>query len=162
MAPSAHPLLETTTIDAIVAALYRCISGAAGAPRNWALLFTLFHPGARLLRAGMGETGAATLQIMTIEEFARVAEPYFREHAFYERELARRTERFGQIAHVWSTYGAYSAPDVVTPLGRGINSIQLWFDGARWWVMSMLWDDERPGSLIATQYLPRAGSDARR
>ncbi len=68
--------------------------------------------------------------------------------------MFRRVEAFGQMAQVFSTYEASSAPDGTGSLGRGINSIQLWSDGNRWWVMSMLWDDERPGNSIPREYLP--------
>jgi hypothetical protein len=60
--------------------------------------------------------------------------------------------------HVWSTYeGTFSAPDAPRrePL-RGINSIQLANDGARWWIMSISWEAERPDSQLPAQYLPGA------
>ncbi len=63
-------------------------------------------------------------------------------------------QKTGQMAQVFSTYEASSGADGSGPLGRGINSIQLWSDGRRWWVMSVLWDDERPGNAIPPEYLP--------
>ena len=36
---------------------------------------------------------------------------------------------------------------------RGINSIQLFYDGTRWWVLSVFWDNERPDQPIPEQYL---------
>jgi hypothetical protein len=38
--------------------------------------------------------------------------------------------------------------------GRGINSIELFWDGARWWIAAAQWDDERPGNPIPKEYLP--------
>ena len=90
---------------------------------------------------------------MDAEGFIAMADPFFQALGFYEREVARRVDQFGHIAHAFSTYVASGDPDNREPLGRGINSIQLWFDGQRWWVMSLLWDDERPGHPIPTQYL---------
>jgi hypothetical protein len=41
---------------------------------------------------------------------------------------------------------------------RGINSIQLFNDGARWWVVGLLWDTERPDKPIPPEFLPRRPS----
>ena len=72
---------------------------------------------------------------------------------FDEREIHRVTERFGNIAHVFSTYETRRSAG--GPLmGRGINSIELFWDGKRWWIASAIWDDERPGSPIPKEYLP--------
>lgn len=139
-------------IDSVMAALYESISGPAGRPRNWRKLRRLFHPAGRLLRTVVSER-KTTLSILTVDEFIAVAEPYFQAHAFFERELARRIERFGHVVHVWSTYGAFATSDEASLIGRGINSVQLWFDGKRWWVMSMLWDDERPQNPLPNTYL---------
>jgi hypothetical protein len=62
---------------------------------------------------------------------------------FYEIEIGQRIERFGQVAHVWSLYEARPAPGSPTLLKRGANSIQLYNDGARWWIVSTVWDNER-------------------
>ncbi|MGB9109115.1 MAG: hypothetical protein WCC39_10565, partial [Telluria sp.] len=63
----------------------------------------------------------------------------------FEREAARSTETFGQIVHVFSTYESRHAADDAKPFQRGINSIQLYHDGKRWWVVNVLWraEDER-------------------
>ena len=57
--------------------------------------------------------------------------------------MAREVERFGGIAHVWSTYEGFKAKDAAVPFVRGINTIQLMQDGARWWILSIGWDAER-------------------
>ena len=40
------------------------------------------------------------------------------------------------------------------PYARGINSIQLYFDGERWWITSWVFDSEREGNEIPGEYLP--------
>ena len=60
---------------------------------------------------------------------------------------------FGNITHVMSTYESRKSPNG-EPFARGINSIQLYFDGTRWWVISMIWDVEREGNPIPESYLP--------
>ncbi|MGH2618532.1 MAG: hypothetical protein ACRDJC_25150, partial [Thermomicrobiales bacterium] len=60
------------------------------------------------------------------------------------------------IAHVWSTYVVSDAQDG-TPTGRGINSIQLYFDSTRWWITGWIFDVERAGSPIPRQFLSAGG-----
>jgi hypothetical protein len=143
---------DTASIETLVAALYESISGPAGVPRDWDRLRRLFHPGARLLRTEVDAGGGVRLNAMSVEEFIAMATPFFGANAFYEREIARKVDRFGHIAQGFSTYEASAHPGGGAELGRGINSMQLWFDGTRWWVMSLLWDDERPGNAIPADY----------
>jgi hypothetical protein len=42
---------------------------------------------------------------------------------FYEVEISRRLDCFGNIAHVFSTFDARYKADDPKPLARGINSI---------------------------------------
>jgi hypothetical protein len=72
---------------------------------------------------------------------------------FEERQIAMRVERFGCVAHAWSTYESRHAPDE-EPFARGINSIQLYNDGTRWWVVTVFWDSERVDNPIPATYLP--------
>ena len=146
--------IDVSSVQSIVTALYAAISGPAGAERDWDRLRNLFYPGARLLRTIISPEGVVSLSAMSVEDFINFAAPFFRTNSFYERELFSKMDQFGQLAHVLSTFDSASEPDGSRSLGRGINSIQLWSDGSRWWVMSMLWDDERPGSEIPAQYLP--------
>jgi hypothetical protein len=146
---------DVGSIDPVVAALYDVISGPAGQRRNWDRLRALFYPGARLLRTVVSPEGKAEMAAMDVEGFIAMASPYFEAKGFFEREVARRVDQFGHIAQVFSTYEAVADPDGREPLGRGINSIQLWSDGQRWWVMSLLWDDERPGNPIPPHLLPK-------
>jgi hypothetical protein len=37
---------------------------------------------------------------------------------------------------------------------RGVNSIDLYWDGSRWWITAASWDDERPNSPIPADLLP--------
>ena len=73
------------------------------------------------------------------------------ENGFVEREIHRETRRFGNMAHVWSTY-EWVTEDGAT--GRGINGIHLYHDGSRWWITHATWDAEREGAPIPAEYLP--------
>ena len=132
-------------IETTVAAIYACISGPAGAPRDWARFRFLQRPDAICLRTVIDTDGRPRAEAFGVEAYIANVEPFFAQNSFFEIEIAHRIERFGQIAHVWSLYEARPAPDSPTLLKRGANSIQLFHDGSRWWVVSTIWDNERPG-----------------
>jgi hypothetical protein len=73
---------------------------------------------------------------------------------FFEREIARRTDCFGNVCQIFSTYESRLAPGDAKPFERGINAIQLLRDGRRWWIASVAWDAERAESPIPADYLP--------
>jgi hypothetical protein len=145
---------DVASIDAIINASYRTISGPAGQKRDWDRQRALFLPGARLIPTAVkpGESGLAP-QVLDVEEYIARVEPLFREKGFYETEVARRTEQFGRIAHVWSTYESRHRPDDPEPFMRGINSFQLFHDGARWWIVNIYWQHESAAHPIPDGYL---------
>ncbi|MFN3668414.1 MAG: hypothetical protein ACK4VY_03845 [Brevundimonas sp.] len=153
---SAARAADVATPEAIVAALYESISGDAGVARDWDRFRALFHPSARLMPIGGPAEGPATLTPLTPDEYIARAEPFLM-RGFHERETARRLERFGHMAHVFSTYDSRRAAADPQPFARGINSIQLFHDGTRWWVVSVYWQGETPTLPIPADYLPPAG-----
>jgi hypothetical protein len=152
-APPAARAEDVRSIDAILATLYGTISGPPG-PRDWDRLRGLCLPGARLIPCRRGAEGTATARVLSVEEFIKASEPALRQQGFFEREIHRRVERFGAVAHVFSTYESRHAAADAEPFVRGINSIQLFHDGARWWVVTIFWDSERPDQPIPADYLP--------
>ena len=114
-------------IGAVVDEMYAMISGPAG-PRDWARQRDMFHPDARQMRTGVDESGKAWIKIMSLDEYAENTTPFFAANAFYEVEIGRRIDVFGNMAHVWSAYEARTALDDAKPERRGINSIQLYRD----------------------------------
>jgi hypothetical protein len=93
------------------------------------------------------------VEVFDADGYAASRGPILERAPFWETEIARRVERFGNIAHVWSTYESRRSPDEA-PFMRGINSIQLYHDGDRWWVVAVLWDHEREGHPLPAAYLP--------
>ena len=145
---------EVESIDAIITAAYDGISGAAGEKRDWDRERSLFYPGARLIpTAKPGANDSLEPQMLDVDGFIARVEPYFAEHGFYEKEIARHTEQFGRIAHVWSVYESRHNADDPEPFARGINSIQLFFDGTRWWIVSIYWQQESPEHPVPEKYL---------
>ena len=143
---------DVNTIDGIIAALYESISGPKGAPRDWARMRSLFIPEARLMPTVARPQGGRGMLILSVNDYIATSGPFLVDTGFREREVARKVEQFGSIAHVFSTYESFRG-DETTPFMRGINSIQLMHDGTRWWVVSIFWDAERPGLQIPEKYL---------
>ena len=144
---------DVRSLDAVLKALYDAISGPAG-DRNWDRLRSLFSPGARLIPTRHPRDSAAAVLVLDVEGYVSRAGAYFKQNGFFEREAARRVERFGSIAHVFSTYESRHTAQDSVPFTRGINSIQLFFDETRWWIVTVFWDAERPGLTIPREYLP--------
>jgi hypothetical protein len=144
---------DVRSIDAIIKALYESISGPAGQPRQWERERALQHPGARLMPTQPLPGGGARVEVFDVDGYIASRTPFFAENDFFEIEIARREFRFGSIAHVLSAYEARRSPGGEV-LRRGVNSIQLFHDGARWWVLSTLWDNEREGLALPPELLP--------
>lgn len=148
-APAA-PAADVASVDAIVAAVYDAISGPAG-DRDWDRFRALFTDDARLIpTSAIGDT-AIGLRVLSVDQYVERVAGYFARTPFYERQVAAVTEHYGHIAHVFSTYESLSGPEGPV-VARGINSFQLFFDGNRWWVVSVLWDSERTGGPIPERY----------
>jgi hypothetical protein len=146
---------DVASIEAIIAAAYDVISGPAGKKRDWERERALFWPGARLIPTatvpGRNDVNLAPL-MLDVEGYIERVEPIFAKSGFYEKEVARRVEHFGQIAHVWSTYESRHDPSDSVPFMRGINSIQLFNEGNRWWILSIYWQHESPQHAIPEKY----------
>ncbi len=152
---------DVSSIDGIIAAAYDVISGPAGQKRDWERERALFAPGARLIPTapapGGADGGKLAPQVLDVEGYIARVEPFFAEQGFYEKEIARVTEQFGHIAHVWSTYESRHSPDDPQPFMRGINSFQLFHDGERWWILSVYWQHESAEHPLPVRYTGECG-----
>jgi hypothetical protein len=142
---------------AVVLALYDVISGPAEIQqeRVWDRLRSLFVPRAtfRLVRWIGHDIIESELREWNVEGFIEAGKAAWRDSGFWEREIWSRTDRFGDIAHVLSTYeGRVGSPDS-EPVTRGVNSFQLVRTAGRWWLVSTVWDIEVPGNEIPTELL---------
>ncbi|MEO8194703.1 MAG: hypothetical protein ABI681_12700 [Gemmatimonadales bacterium] len=130
---------DVASIESIIATDYELISDRADEPRDWHRMRTLFHPNAHLIPIERDSDGKVIANVMTLDEFIKSRTPLLAAGAFYEWETAREERREGRMAHVWSSYEAARAPGGES-IRRGVNSIQLWNDGSRWWILSITWD----------------------
>jgi hypothetical protein len=143
---------DVSNLDGLIAAYYDVISGPAGQPRQWSRDRTLYIPEIRFVAMSMGKDGKPVVHKMTHQEFVDASNDEVLK-GFYEKEVHRETQRFGNIAHIFSTYESRVKVDGPVT-ARGINSIEAFWDGQRWWIASAIWDEERPDNPLPAEYLP--------
>lgn len=144
---------DVENIDNLMEALYASISGEQGEPRDWERFRNLVIPEARLIpTAGDGE-GNNTYNVMSPEEFIENTNSYFVENGFYEYEIHREEHHYGRVVHVFSTYGSKRSESDAEPFNKGINSIQLFDDGERWWVVTIYWAHASEDNPIPERYI---------
>jgi hypothetical protein len=141
-----YPLkADVETIDGIIKAYYDVISGPAGQPRDWERDTSLHHPDALIAVTGKNRKSKAYLITQTLSEYHKSFG--IPRTGFWEYEIKREIQEFGNITHIWSTYETKKDKNgLVTE--RGINSIQLYFDGSRYWILSWMFDSERTDNPI--------------
>jgi hypothetical protein len=144
---------DVSSVDAIISAVYDVISGPAGEKRKWDRMRTLFVPEARLIPTGKRPTGESVRRTLSLEEYITSSGPVLEKDGFFESEIGRKTEQFGNIVHVFSTYESKRTKADEKPFARGINSIQLWYDGNRWWVITIFWQSENKDTPIPEKYI---------
>lgn len=143
---------DVQSIDGIVAALYDVISGGIGQPRDWNRMRSLFIPEARIMAIGpKRDSKDLGLRILNISDYIANSGPILIETGFREKELSRKTEHWGELAQVFTTYETTMDKNKVTQ--RGINSVQLMHDGTRWWIISLLFEAERAQLSLPDTYL---------
>jgi hypothetical protein len=145
---------DVSTIDGMVGAYYEVISGPAGQPRQWSRDRTLYIQDLRFVAVDADAQGHPRPRIMDHQAYVDATDAAFVRRGFFEKEIHRAEQRFGPIAHVWSTYESREKEDGPV-IARGINSIELFWDGRRWWIANAIWTDETKDSPIPAEYLPR-------
>jgi len=130
----------------IVTAVYDVLSGRAGEARDWDRWRTLYAPNARLIPVERDGEGLLAPRVLAPDEYIQSRASLLAANDFFEWETGREELRSGSIAHVWSLYEAARTPGG-EPIRRGANSIQLWNDGSRWWILSVVWDAVNAATL---------------
>ena len=144
---------DVKSIDSILAAVYNVISGPAG-ERDWNRFRSLFLPGAALTSAEKDRDGIIRVRPRSVEGYVTGAGAYFAQHGFFESPIVSRVQTFGNVAQVFCSYESRGAASEA-PFARGINSFQLAYDGKRWWIVSILWDEERPDNPLPKEFASR-------
>lgn len=139
---------DVSSVNAIITALYEVVSGPP-VIRDWDRMRSLFIPGARLIPTRRTPDGSARAEVLSVEEFIVALQKNLATEGFYEVELSRHETRFGHITNVLSAYACRRTPGE-EPFMRGVNHLHLLFDGARFGILTVCWDIERPGNPLPT------------
>jgi hypothetical protein len=142
---------DVNSVDSTIKALYDVISGDPGAPRDWARFKNLFIADARLIPTIKNQEGKISYRALSPDDYVQMFTSRITT-GFFEQELYQVKEEFGTVVHVFSTYETKEKKDGHVT-NRGINSIQLLFDGSRYYVVNIFWCAESMGFKLPEKYL---------
>ncbi|MEO7306457.1 MAG: hypothetical protein ABIR78_15320 [Ferruginibacter sp.] len=143
---------EVGTLDGIIKAYYDVVTVKKGEKVSYTRDSLLHVPNPSVGMAQKDKNGKVKLRLITLKQFHENSDAYLEKDGFYEKEISRKVENFGAIYHVWSTYETRNTADGPI-IDRGINSIQLYFDGTRFWILSWVFDEESKEQPIPKKYL---------
>jgi len=141
---------DVKSMAGLLRGIYDVISVPAG-DRDWNRLRSLFVPQARFTQTTKAPDGSVVVNLLGVDDFVAMAGDVFKKEPFYENAIVNRAQTYGNVTQVFSSYESRHAPGE-KPFERGINSIQLINDGKRWWVLSILWDEERPDNPLPPEF----------
>ena len=98
-----------------------------------------------MMFVSIGADGTPSYTIQTLDDW--IARVKARGHTMLEeKQLKFHIERYGNIAHLWSSYALYVA--------RGINSIQAIKEAGGWRVTGIMVQAESVTAPLPKEYLP--------
>jgi hypothetical protein len=130
---------DDPSIVSLLEQLYAVISFEEGSEPSFELFARLFAEHARITR--ITPEGTDFLDPSGFLAMTRSMLELGAYTSFYEFEVGRRVEQFADVAQVWSFYETRRNRAASEALGRGVNSIQLIRQNAKWKVLSLLWDE---------------------
>jgi len=130
---------DVVTIDGLIDAYYESVSGHPG-KRDAERMQSLFIKGGNM---GINRTGDEPVhqfveELLLTDRFLTIS------NDFFERELSRDTQQFGDMANVISTYGISDAIENTNYSARGVMVFQLIRHNDRWWIVSTMFQRESP------------------
>lgn len=147
---------DVASIDSLVQAYYLSLQGEPGDrkehKKRYASLFTKW--------AYVVTPTLATADGKNVPNARRIDDwmtryPDVREKPFYEWEVARRVEKFGHMAHVYSTYEIRDHKTDEKPVSHGLTSFDLAFIDGRWWIVGLQWSGVDAKEPLPPEYAPR-------
>jgi hypothetical protein len=139
VAPDPKPE-DVKSPESIVKALYDVISGPEGQKRDWNRFRSIFSTKGTLSALVKNREGKKVLVTMTPEDYINRSGPFLEKNGFFERETKKKSTKNGNIVLVFSDYESRKKIDDKQPFEKGTNSIQLFTDGSRWFIHSVLWE----------------------
>jgi len=126
-------------LDFVIREMYEIVSFEPGQRPDWKRQAEIFAPDARLVRVNDGGVFEFNLDDY-VKDFDRMIDSG-EMPSFWEAELWRETRLFGDVAHVLSAYETRRTREAPL-MNRGVNSLQMFRRGDRWWISAMIWRRE--------------------
>lgn len=142
------------TLDGIIKAYYDVVTVKKGQMPSYERDSSLHVPAAMVGATGRNKEGHIIMHTMTLKRYHELSDAGLAKDGFDEHEISRKVEKFGAMYHVWSTYETRNVAGGPI-IGRGINSIELYYDGKRFWILGWFYDDERKDNPLPKEYLPK-------
>jgi hypothetical protein len=138
------------TPEGLIRALYDMVSFDAGPEPDWEMFRDVFLEDALIVFSPQGER---PMRPMSVDGFIQDWKDFFRDaeltdKGFYETIAALEVTEFGGLAHAFVIFEPRIGKEAPARQVRGLDSIELAFDGKRWWVAAITTDFEGPGRTI--------------
>ncbi|MBS1532963.1 MAG: hypothetical protein JSU01_21870 [Bacteroidetes bacterium] len=130
---------DVGTLDGIIKAYYDVVSVKKGEKVIYERDSLLHITDVRVGSAGIDAKGNPVLHYTTLQQYHKESDAYMEKNGFYEHETARQVQNIRNIYHVWSSYEERNEPGGKI-IGQGINSIELYYDGKRFWILGWFYD----------------------
>lgn len=138
---------DVQSIDAIINAYYDVVSGSSQEPWQFDRDKYIHSKSAVITR--LDENGKAESHSLEAEYIPLALSP---KEDFYEIELKRKVNQFGNMTQVWSAFEIRTDPKTESNI-RGLNSIQLHYENGRWWIDSWTCEMESEKSAVVTEFM---------
>jgi hypothetical protein len=145
---------NVSTLNGIMKAYYDVVSVKKGEKVSYERDSLLHYPDVKVGWVATNKNNKIGFKYVSLKEYHRLSDPYLEKDGFFEKEISRKVEQFGGLYHVWSTYESRTTPGGKIN-ERGINSIELFFDGTRFWILGWFFDSERKNNPIPAKYLTK-------
>jgi hypothetical protein len=145
---------NVSTLDGMMKAYYDVVTVEKGGKVYYERDSLLHMPNVKVGSAGLSKNGKPVFHLMTLKEYHDRSDASLEKYGFYEKEISRKVEQFGAIYHVFSTYESRNSKTGPV-IERGINSIELFYDGTRFWILGWFFDSERKNNPLPAKYLTK-------
>jgi hypothetical protein len=146
---------KVKSINSIIETFYAVISGEKDENHNWELFKFLFHPQGKLIQYAKNKEGIYKTTFFSPEDYVNTTGKYLEKVGFYEKEIYKKVDTYGSMAHVLSTYESYRSKFDEKPYFTGLNSFQILYKDKRWWILNNFWTRETPDNPIPKEYLSK-------
>jgi len=143
-----------STLDGIMKAYYDVVTVKKGGKISFERDSLQHLPNVKVGWVTHPQNGTTGFKLVTLKEYHQHSDASLEKEGFYEHEISRKVENFGGIYHVWSTYESRNSPKGKV-IARGINSIELYFDGKRFWILGWFFDGESKTNPLPSKYLTK-------